>query len=259
MELQPVEKSQMALAWGAQQATGIILATAEEVVDFMEENKNDLELMAKIRYLAMEYSGEQLDEWDSAIDYQAAELNQSGVASYHPEHFQSVSEFMQSALQGSQLGTSAYYRAKNIVQYVLPYCAQHGISIPETVLDKGNKSKFGLIGEHAKGIIEDIKAGVITQSDGEAKLTEMLADTVNPEVTFEKFREKNRTNPRPKLPAVAYSYAFKFDQTVLVIDCKNTQQYGLIVKLLDGNIDLHMGDGNETVLMQLEQLMPQEE
>ena len=255
-DLDPVVKSLQALGWAAMQATGVILANEQDVTEFMDENADNLELMAKVRYLAMEYSGQQVDEWDSSIDWQATELAQSGVASYHPDHYATVSEFMQSALQGSKLGSGAYYRAKNLVEFVLPYLEQNHISIPDAVLAPGNKSKFELVGEQAKGVIEGMKAGEIAQDEGEARLNTMLSDSVNPDVTVDDFREKHHAGPRRKLPAAGWSYVLPNGQTALLIDTTNPKQYNDVIKALDGHLSLHAGNGTETILYVISQFIP---
>jgi hypothetical protein len=244
--LEPVVKTQQALMYGVTQITGLILETPQELQDFLEENKEKLDLMAKIRFLAMEYSGTQIDDWDSAIDYQAAELQASGVASYHPAGYKTVMEFMHDALQGSVAGSGAYYRAKNLVELVIPYCQSHGISVPETVLDKGNKSKFGLVGERSAAIIEAVKAGEVAQAEGDRRIQSMMADVVNPEVTVEAFKDAHPTgNPPKRVPSHAYSYVLPGGRTLLLIDFTNMLEYQALIKLADGRLDLHHGDGSE--------------
>jgi hypothetical protein len=247
--LTPVVLSNEALAWAIKTHTGAIVEK-EEVPAFFEEIGADLKLQGEIRYLALTYSGKRVDDWKTAIDWQAMEVSQAGVWGYAGAH--DVMEFLKQALDGSSEGTGAYYRLKALIETVIPYCTQNQIPLPDVVLAKENKSKLAQVGERAPALIEAQRLGQITAEDAQEKIKSMVADAIDPDVTVESWKDKHpAVHHRDRIPSPAWIFMEPNDKSYLVIRFETQKELDAATRLLDGRIATNLGQGSETFLNQL--------
>jgi len=245
----PVVLSNEALAWAITQHTGAIIGV-EEVSDFFEEFKDNLQLQGEIRYLALTYSGKMVDNWQTAIDWQAAEVAQTGVWGYAGAH--DVIEFLKQALDGTSEGGGAFFRLKALLETVIPYCIQNMIPLPDVVLAKDNKSKLAQVGERAPGVIEAAKLGQITDEDAQAAVKSMVADAIDPGVTVEVWKDKHPAQGhREKDKADAWVYIEPDNASYLVIKFNAQRDLDATLKLLRNRVVTHVGSGAEEFIQGL--------
>lgn len=229
---------------------GRSISTAE-LAEFLQENEQNLELMARIDAEALAFTAVQEEAWGTSVQQQAVSAAQNGRWGYYPGGPKNVLDYLKMALEGTEWGGGKFYRISTLIQYVLPYCAQKGIPIPPEVWKEGGAAKFQFIAEKVPELKAAVLAGEEPPAATETKVRDMLEKAADKKVTLKDMKQDYPPEKRRIKPAEAWEYLDKDGRSYLVIEANDQAMASRIKAILDYRINVKLGTGHEPFIHKL--------
>ena len=233
-----------------------------DYVDAMEELQNDQTFLAQVDAETAAYTAKMEDANGRSVEYQSVQIAASDRWQFHPEHPKTVTDLLQSALQGTAHGSGTFYRIRWLAGTFVPYCLANGVNAVEHLYDENARTKaqymaerlmsnFKADGVYAKpgsdGLTQDEAAAASLSGDTKAKMDAMLECVNDPEKTVADMKEQFPVT-QSRIPTMQVWHYVTDDADYYVTKCVSRTQSALYERLLNGKMDIHLGTGDENFI-----------